>query len=333
MKVLRVVAAAVLAALLIYIAKLNSEGRPQFISHTENGITFEMTTVPTAPEDSLVKIPIRITGNIEPNLRLSFRLAKYGQDETTELRRYQNVPLSVADSAAGLYYGEVSTGAKGREQYYYFEIRDNTGGYRAGLRRADGGPFVVKFIGHVPWLVLVGHVGMMILTVFFLVLGFLHSMPLIRGSQNRQPMALYFFLATLCAFLGGYPLGSAMNHYAFAAAWEGVPFGTDATDNKTQLLFAYLLFVTLAGIGSLSKGRLGHDIYPPKALGWLGVGAFVLMLAIYLIPHSIQFTPGLTYAVCYSFLGLVVAAYVVGRARVRLLRSRTGRPAESKQRK
>ena len=64
-------------------------------------------------------------------------------------------------------------------------------------------------------------------------------------------------MATIAAFLGGYPVGFAMNWYAFGVLWEGVPFGTDATDNKTQLLFVYLLFLTLATLGSL-RGRPGR---------------------------------------------------------------------------
>jgi hypothetical protein len=185
----------------------------------------------------------------------------------------------------------------------------------------------------VPTFFTVSHVALMTLTVFFLIMGFLYAMPLIRGNQSGRPMASYFFLAALCAFLGGYPFGFAMNHYAFGTVWEGVPFGTDATDNKTQLLFAYLLFMTLASIGSFSEGRLGRNIYPPKALGWFGVGAFGLMLAMYLIPHSIQFSPGLTYTVCYFSLVVMVLLYAVGWIRTRLVRSRANRPAKHRQQK
>jgi len=323
-KAIRIIAAVILATLLLYIARINSEGRPKFVSHTENDFTFEMTTVPKAIEASDVKIPIKITGNIEPNLRLFFRPSKYDHDETTELRHYRKMPLFVEDSAAGLYYASISTGAKGKKLYYYFEIRDNTGGYRAGFMQANGKPFVLKCIGHVPTLVLVGHVAMMTLTVFFLVLGFFHTVPLVKGSYNVRPMAVCFFLAALFAFLGGYPLGFAMNHYAFGTIWEGVPFGTDATDNKTQLLFAYLLFMTLASVGSLSNNKLGRNIYSPRTLGYFGVGAFGLMLAIYLIPHSIQFTPELTYTVCYSFIGLMVLLYAFGWIRTRFVRERGG---------
>ncbi len=333
MKTVRVIAAIILAAILLYIAGVNSEGRPEFFSHKENDFTFEMTTVPKASEFSQVKIPIKITGDIQPNLRLLFRPSKYGQDETTELRHYRNIPLIIEDSASGLYYATVSTDAKGGKLYYYFEIRDNTGGYRAGLSRPDGKPFILKYIGHVPTLVLIGHIALMTLTVFFLVVGFLYAIPLIHRGRNVRAMTLHFAFAAACAFLGGYLLGFAMNHYAFGTVWEGVPFGTDATDNKTQLLFAYMLFITLASFGSWSKGKIGCDIYSSRALGWFGIGGFVLMLAIYLIPHSIQFTPELTYTVCYSFLGLLVLLYTVGRLRMRFPPRRTGRKAKSKRAK
>jgi hypothetical protein len=128
-------------------------------------------------------------------------------------------------------------------------------------------------------------------------------------------MAVNFFLAALFAFLGGYPFGFAMNWYAFGTIWEGVPFGTDATDNKTQLLFVYFLFMVLISLGSLTRGRIGRDLFSPKALGWFGLSAFVLKLAIYLIPHSIQFSVGLTRGVCYSFIGLVVMLYLYALGR------------------
>jgi hypothetical protein len=102
-----------------------------------------------------------------------------------------------------------------------------------------------------------------------------------------------------------------MNYYAFNVVWEGVPFGTDATDNKTQLLFLYLAMVWLVSLGSLTKGKW-RDLYPPKVLGWFGVVAFVLLFAIYLIPHSIQFSAALTYSVCYSFIGVVALIYLIG---------------------
>ena len=106
-----------------------------------------------------------------------------------------------------------------------------------------------------------------------------------------------------------------MNWYAFGGGWEGVPFGTDATDNKTQLMFVYLLYAWLAGLGSFFKGKKGRDFYSPKTYGLVGMGGLVVTFAIFAIPHSIQFSKALTYSVCYGFIGLVVLVYVIGYVR------------------
>ncbi|MFH1372300.1 MAG: hypothetical protein ABII79_00670 [bacterium] len=324
MKIIRVITALVLAVGLLYLASISSEGRPRFVSHSENGFTFEMTTVPKALEDSTARITITVKGDMQPDLRLYFRPSKSTQDADTELRHYSQVPMVLEDSAAGHYYAVANAGARGGRMYYYFEIRDNTGGLRAGFRQPDGSPFVLKYIGHVPGSIIAGHVAMMLLTVVFLMMGFLYAVTVVRKNTDTRPMAVYFSLATLCAFLGCYPLGMAMNYYAFGTTWEGVPFGTDATDNKTQLLFAYLLYLVLVGIGSLTGNKLERNIYSERVLGWLGVGALPLVLFIYLIPHSIQFSPALTYAVCYSFIGLLALLYAVGLVRQQLTVRRSG---------
>jgi hypothetical protein len=130
-------------------------------------------------------------------------------------------------------------------------------------------------------------------------------------------MARYFAIAATTVFLGGYLFGFAMNYFAFGTIWEGVPFGTDATDNKTQILLLYLLFLTLASLGSLTGGKRGRDLYSPRTRGWFGVGAFLLMLLVYFVPHSTQFSPGLTYVVGYSFAALMVLLYLLGYYRTR----------------
>jgi hypothetical protein len=321
MTLLRIGVSFVLSLILLYIARINSEGRSELVSHAENGFTFEMATVPKALEGEQARIPIKITGPVQPDLRLLFRSSENRQNEATDLYHYGSVPLFVEDSAAGLYYAEVSTGTRGLKLYYYFEIRDNTGGYRAGFMHPGGKPFVLKYLGKVPQLVLIGHITLMAVTVFFATLGFLYAIPLVRGKLNTRPLSVCLFLAAVAAFVGGYAFGFAMNHYAFGTTWEGVPFGTDATDNKTQILFVYLLFVFLIAIGSFAKGKLGPDLYPPRVLGWFGMAALVIMLAVFLVPHSIQFSSGLTKAVSYSFIGIVVLLYGIGWLRT-LMRKR-----------
>lgn len=312
MKTMRIAFAILLTLTVLYIARNSSRGRPEFISHTENGITFEMTTVPKGQEHEVTRIPITITGDLGPGLKPLYRQNKSGQDEKTSLHKYYSIPLQVEDSVAGLYYSDVLSGDRGKRLYYYFEIRDPVGGLRASFKKDGEQPFVLKFIGTVPGVVLYSHIVLMFAAVFFIVLGSLHAIGLIRGGTDARPMSLFFLFAAATIFVGCYPIGFAMNHYTFRTVWEGVPFGTDATDNKTQLLFVYILFMVAASFGSLLKGKWCRDVYSTRTLGWFGFGALVLSLFIYLIPHSIQFSPELTYAACYSFIGLVTLLYVAG---------------------
>ncbi|MEW5993771.1 MAG: hypothetical protein AB1744_05165 [Candidatus Zixiibacteriota bacterium] len=328
MTALRFIVALTIAAVLLYIARTNSEGRPEFISQSEGGFTFEITTLPKALEGTKAKITVVIRGDMISESKLLLRHARAGESRVSDIRRYRTTPLLVEDSAAGIYFAMVPTGTKNGRFYYYFEIRDQVGGYRARFMGPDGEPFQLRFIGEVPRPVLIGHVAFMVLSVFFTALGLLYALPIVSGGGKVRPMAVSFLLAAVCVFVGGYPIGWLTNHYAFGTLWEGVPFGTDATDNKTQLLFLGLLFVAATNLGSLTGSRFARDLYPIGVRGWFGVGVFALMLGIYLVPHSIQFSPGLTYAICYSVIAVFVLIYLLGMFRYRQVPHRV-KPAQT----
>jgi len=307
LKIIRIIAAIVLTLGLLYVARITSEGRPEYREYRENGFAFEKTTVPKAPENALATIPVTIKGPLSENVRpvLRYYRAEYGEAPPTAPNRYQTRPLSLVDSLTGLYEGQLRTAARGYRHYYWFEIRDHTGGLRAKFTDKDGTPFVLKHIGHVPDWVLIPHIVFMFATVFCIMLATVYAMRLVFGSQEVRPMARLLLWAAIFVFLGGGPFGWAMNYYAFGTIWEGVPFGTDATDNKTQLLFVYLVFMLLATRGSLKHNLVQENLYSPRALGFLGLMTLVLMLSIYLIPHSTQFSPELTRTVCYTFIAVV----------------------------
>lgn len=336
MKFVRIVLAVVLTAALLYVASINSRGRPEAYSQTHNDYTLQMTTVPKAYETDTARIVTYFQGPFEPGVHPVLRHAKFGQDATTPLYLYNTTPLELIDSLTGRYQYLMKAGLKGGRFLYYFQIRDNVGGLRAEFLHDDG-PFVTKYIGHVPTWIVISHIFLMFATVFFVVIGAIEGARLISGSGSVGSVAKAYFAAAICAFLGGYPFGFPMNWYTFGTIWEGVPFGTDATDNKTQLLFVYLLMVTASSLGSLTKGKFGRDVFSPKVLGWLGALGFVVMLGIYLIPHSIQFSPELTKTVCWSFIGLMAAIYLGGwintiRASRNQGRSRKRKPPTGKAR-
>jgi hypothetical protein len=79
--------------------------------------------------------------------------------------------------------------------------------------------------------------------------------------------------------IGGMILGPIVLKYAFGMYWTGWPFGTDPTDNKT--LAMWVSWIVAAGLFAYRPGRL-------MALKRGAViVATIVMLAVYLIPHSI----------------------------------------------
>lgn len=309
MHYLRILGAIILTVLLLRIARESARGRSELMSHFENGVTLQMNTVTKAPENGTARVAVTMTGNTA-DLTPILRYTDAVQPEAASIDRFRTLPMTPFDSAQNTYSAQVSAGARGGKILYYVEVTDNTDNVRASLLHTDGTPYVMKYFGNVPPVVLVTHIALMFITVFCVALAFMHTWRLVAGASDPRPTAFWYAAGTLFAFLGGLPLGIAVNWYAFGTTWEAVPFGTDATDNKTQLLLFYLLFVTLSMVGSLSRGKCGRDLFKSKTLGWLGVSAFLVMLGIYLIPHSIQFTPTLTYSVCYGFIGLLVVAYL-----------------------
>ena len=285
MNILRIVGAILLTAVLSVIASKASRGKPEFVSRAENGYTFDMTTVPKFAESSKARIAVKITGPLTSNEWPMLRYARSEQDDLADLESYESFPLILADSTTGAFFAEFSTGARGGRIQYYMHMVDRDGNVKATFKSPNGKPFVLKYIGNVPPTILISHIAFMFATVFCVAMAALHAIPVMRGIAAPMTMLQYLLAAVIMTMIGGYPLGFAMNWYAFGGIWEGVPFGTDATDNKTQLLFVYLIFATVIGLGSLSSGKLGRDVFKSKAIGWFGFGSLIVMLFIYLIPH------------------------------------------------
>jgi len=109
---------------------------------------------------------------------------------------------------------------------------------------------------------------MMVLTVIW-------SMATIFFALGRIP-SYKRLMGTTIIFLiiGGFILGPIVQKYSFGQFWTGWPLGEDMTDNKVlAALLAYLL------AWFLRKKPYGR---------WLAVAAALVMLAVYLIPHSLN---------------------------------------------
>lgn len=129
-------------------------------------------------------------------------------------------------------------------------------------------PAIIRFKGVVPEWVLIPHVIVMFLAMLFSARAGIEAL---RPGSNPRTLALWTagFL-----FIGGFILGPLVQKLAFGSFWTGFPFGFDLTDNKT-------LIAMIGWAAALIAGRGGRP-----ARGWV-LGAALLMLVVFLIPHSL----------------------------------------------
>lgn len=130
-------------------------------------------------------------------------------------------------------------------------------------------PVVIRYKGEVPGGILIPHILFMFAALLLSVRSGLQSV-----FVNNK-LKLYASLTLISLVLGGLIFGPIVQKYAFGAYWTGFPYGHDLTDNKTALT---VVFWVIAFLSSLFKKRSAR---------WWVLTAVIVMLATYLIPHSV----------------------------------------------
>ena len=127
---------------------------------------------------------------------------------------------------------------------------------------------IIRFKGEVPLFILIPHILAMFGTMLL-------STRTGLEVFNKEPrLKLYTAWTIGFLILGGMILGPITQYYAFGEFWTGVPFGIDLTDNKTLIALIGWLVAAFMLKKSKKPGR------------WV-VGAAVLLLIVYMIPHSV----------------------------------------------
>jgi len=132
----------------------------------------------------------------------------------------------------------------------------------------EDGSAILRYRDDVPAFILVPH----IIAMFG---GLLFGLRLILGALRDEDNLGRFF-PWLMAFIvpGGLILGPLVQKYAFGAYWTGWPVGEDLTDTKTLVA----VVAWLAAWWAIPRlGRAGR---------WAVLAAGIVMLAVYMIPHS-----------------------------------------------
>lgn len=160
------------------------------------------------------------------------------------------------------YFAYVPEQAAAGKIQYYFEIYDNNG---KGVY-FENEPIVIRFKGAVPSKYLTPHILLMFITML------LSTLAGLMAIGKHKSFRKYGLLTLIFLFLGGLILGPIVQYHAFGAAWTGIPFGWDLTDNKTLIAVLFWLWAVIA---NRSQPKPGLTI----------LAAFMLLL-IYSIPHS-----------------------------------------------
>jgi len=129
-------------------------------------------------------------------------------------------------------------------------------------------PTILRFKGSVPLFIIIPHVIFIFLAMFFAVV------TLLEVIFKRKNVYLFTWLTVIFFLVSGIILGPLIQEYAFGAFWTGWPLGHDLTDNKTLVS----LIIWIIALVVLRKNR-ENRIWP--------IIAFVVMLTVYLIPHSV----------------------------------------------
>ena len=129
-------------------------------------------------------------------------------------------------------------------------------------------PVVIRFRGSVPATLLIPHIIVMFLAML---LSTRTGLEIFRKEPAYKKLTIWTLGFMI---VGGLILGPLVQNYAFGELWTGFPFGIDLTDNKT-------LIATLGWIAALVA------VYKYKKPKYWVLGAALLTLIIFLIPHSL----------------------------------------------
>jgi hypothetical protein len=191
----------------------------------------------------------------DPSLRASIAWKRFKTKDEWTIVPLQNVE--------GTLRGEIPHQPPAGKLEYRLTIQDA----RQTILLPANGPNIVRFKGDVPTPVIIIHVLVIFSAMLF---STRTAFELLRPVPR---LSAYAWWTAGLLFAGGLILGPIVQKYAFDAYWTGWPFGTDLTDNKTAAAFLVWLAAAFMAPRSKNPGR------------WI-VGAAIVTLAVFLIPHS-----------------------------------------------
>lgn len=159
--------------------------------------------------------------------------------------------------------------AAGKMEYF---ISGSIDGQEFNIPEKGEENIVLRYKDPVSDYILIPHVFMMIMVIIFGIRAGLSSI-FDHGTMRR-----WVVIAFSCMTLGGMILGPLVQKSAFGEYWTGFPFGGDFTDNKMLIMWlVWALALAIIGFKPKKKENVSRTVV---------LIAAVVMIAVYLIPHS-----------------------------------------------
>ncbi|MBN2346974.1 MAG: hypothetical protein JXO51_11360 [Candidatus Aminicenantes bacterium] len=198
-------------------------------------------------------LPVRVDGDGVVSMRLHHRRYPLIKGEA-----WTSVPMRTQE---GAFQAEIPGQPAAGKVAYKVDVMTPDGTFQLN----GGRPVVARFKNEVPAWLLILHVVFMFAALF---LAFRTGLAALFGEGGWVKLLPWTLVVTA---IGGLLIGPIVQKYAFGAFWSGFPLGGDLTDTKTLFMVVIWAFA----------------FFLRKKSRWWIVLATVLMLALYLIPHSV----------------------------------------------
>lgn len=153
---------------------------------------------------------------------------------------------------------------------YFIEITSE--GTTKTLPEGEDRPVIIRYKNPVPAYLLVPH-------ILFMFVGMMLGVRTALGALFMpETMRRWTFWTLGLISVGGLVLGPMVQNMAFGSYWTGWPFGGDLTDNKTLIMW----------VGWLAAAILVRRPGAQPRQRLLVVIAAIIMIGVYLVPHSLR---------------------------------------------
>jgi hypothetical protein len=283
MKFWRILVAIIFTLLLLSFARKTTTVQSVHKTVEKSGILIDHNTVPKKVGEGDAVIPVKVMGAEEA--KLFYRIEK---------GEFQTVYMNPKEGENDVFVAFIPYHKKGTQAWYYIEVQKQIGDKKLVVSLPDRNspnvkPILLKFEGDVPPYVIISHVFCIFSAILFSVLALFSAVDLKRGKSSLKKSVIFSLFAFIFLFIGFFPLGWTLNYFAFGPLWEAFPFGTDVTDNKSQIILLFWLVTLFLVKGTILGKNPSKNLVSEKTYSTMVIISFLVTVLMYLIPHSINF--------------------------------------------